>query len=301
MSYTESVKIGTLVPGSQNTHKYIEQILPLGFETFSITFWQTCEDIDLKKLAADVKSVLKGTGASISTLGMFGNPLETRPKDLETVKGWERCIDAAEDFDCDIVDGFAGRLLDKKIDESLSRFVEIFKPLADRAKAKGVRLAFENCDMGGTWAQGDWNMAHTPDAWEMMFNAIPNDNIGLEWEPCHQLYSLIDPLPQLRKWVNKVFHIHGKDATIHWDVLKTHGLRGNQTWVHHRTPGFGDTNWNDLITILRMGGFTGAIDIEGWHDPVYRGDLEMTGQVRALNYLKDCRGGPKFIPNPVMP
>ena len=289
------------MPGSQNTHKYIEQILPLGFETFSITFWQTCEDIDLKKLAADVKSVLKGTGASISTLGMFGNPLETRPKDLETVKGWERCIDAAEDFDCDIVDGFAGRLLDKKIDESLSRFVEIFKPLADRAKAKGVRLAFENCDMGGTWAQGDWNMAHTPDAWEMMFNAIPNDNIGLEWEPCHQLYSLIDPLPQLRKWVNKVFHIHGKDATIHWDVLKTHGLRGNQTWVHHRTPGFGDTNWNDLITILRMGGFTGAIDIEGWHDPVYRGDLEMTGQVRALNYLKDCRGGPKFIPNPVMP
>ena len=87
MSYTESVKVGTLVPGSQNTHKYIEQILPLGFETFSITFWQSCEDIDFKKLAADVNSVLKGTGKTISTLGIFGNPLETRPKDLETVKG----------------------------------------------------------------------------------------------------------------------------------------------------------------------------------------------------------------------
>jgi hypothetical protein len=46
-----------------------------------------------------------------------------------------------------------------------------------------------------------------------------------------------------------------------------------------------------------MGGFVGSIDIEGWHDPVYRGDLEMTGQVRALNYLKDCRGG-TFVPNP---
>ena len=27
MTYTEAVKVGTLVPGSQNTHKYIEQIL----------------------------------------------------------------------------------------------------------------------------------------------------------------------------------------------------------------------------------------------------------------------------------
>ena len=62
-------------------------------------------------------------------------------------------------------------------------------------------------------------------------------------------------------------------------------------------PGFGDSNWTDIITILRQGGFTGSIDIEGWHDPVYRDELEMTGQVCALNYLKQCRGG-QFIPNP---
>ena len=46
-----------------------------------------------------------------------------------------------------------------------------------------------------------------------------------------------------------------------------------------------------------MDGFKGAIDIEGWHDPVYRGDLEMTGQVHGLNYLKWCRGG-EFVTNP---
>ncbi len=27
--------------------------------------------------------------------------------------------------------------------------------------------------------------------------------LGLEWEPCHQRVALIDPLPQLRKWVGK--------------------------------------------------------------------------------------------------
>ena len=36
-----------------------------------------------------------------------------------------------------------------------------------------------------------------------------------------------------------------------------------------------------MISILRMGGYTGSIDIEGWHDPVYKGEPEMTGQVHA--------------------
>ena len=54
----------------------------------------------------------------------------------------------------------------------------------------------------------------------------------------------------------------------------------------------------DIISELRLASYRGNIDIEGWHDPVYRGDLEMTGQVAALNYLKKCRGD-SFIANPV--
>ena len=42
----------------------------------------------------------------------------------------------------------------------------------------------------------------------------------------------------------------------------------------------------------------GSIDIEGWRDPVMNGELEMSGQVRASNHLKACRGD--FIPNPVV-
>ena len=42
----------------------------------------------------------------------------------------------------------------------------------------------------------------------------------------------------------------------------------------------------------------GAMSREGWHDPVYRDALEMSGQKRALDYLKECRGGPAFVPNP---
>ena len=180
----------------------------------------------------------------------------------------------------------------------MPRFVEVFGRLAKVAEDEGVRIAFENCDMGGTWNRPKWNIAHSPRAWEMMFNAVPSQVLGLEWEPCHQLVSFVDPIAQLRKWVGRIYHVHGKDASVAWDVVREQGIRSGINFVWHRTPGFGDTNWIDVITILRQGGFRGSIDIEGWHDPVYRDELEMTGQVYALNYLKRCRGG-AFVANPL--
>jgi len=293
------VRIGTLVNGGKDTKKYIQQILPHGFESFSLTFWQKLGDTNIKTLAAEVNEAIGGKNVVISSLGMFGNPLENGEIDVETRKGWETLIDNAHLFGANVVAGFAGRLRGQSIDASIPRFKEVFGELARRAEGKGVRLAFENCSMGGTWQSGDWNIAHNPDAWELMFDAVPSANIGLEWEPCHQMVTLIDPMPQLRKWASRIFHVHGKDASILWDVVRKHGVYGKEPFAFHRTPGFGDSNWADIITELRRGGFKGSIDIEGWHDPIYRGDLEMTGQVHGLNYLKQCRGG-AFVANPVV-
>ncbi len=291
------LRIGTLVGGGNADH-VIPQIVKHGFESFNLTFWQTTGSTDLAEMAKRVRALADEHDFVVPAVSVFGNPLTGEGNNADTLASWERLIDHAHLFGADIVSGFTGRLTGQPIDESIPRFKEVFGELTRRAADKGVRIAFENCDMGGTWAAGDWNIAHNPTAWELMFNAVPEDNIGLEWEPCHQMVSLIDPIPQLRKWVNKVFHVHGKDATIAWDIVKEHGVHSKQQFVWHRTPGFGDSNWSDIITILRQNGYKGTIDIEGWHDPVYKGELEMTGQVHALNYLKRCRGG-DFVPNPV--
>ncbi len=299
MFTNEGIRIGTLVNKGEKNPEYIRQIVGHGFESFSITFWKTLGGVDLVKLADGVREALDGTGAVISSIGVFGNPLETGEEDVKSLRDWETLIDHAHLFGTDLVCGFTGRVRGKSIDESIPRFKEVFGELGQRAADKGVRIAFENCDMGGTWKSGDWNIAHNPDAWKLMFDAVPLDNLGLEWEPCHQMVSLIDPIPQLREWAPKVFHVHGKDATVLWDVVRKHGVHGKKPFAFHRTPGFGDSNWTDIITILRQNGYKGTIDIEGWHDPVYKGDLEMTGQVRGLNYLKECRGG-SFVANPVV-
>jgi len=300
MEKHKDILIGTLVnanKGVEKTVSYIRQIKSHGFESFSLTFWQTLGTTDIIKLADAVMEELDNSGAVISSVCIYGNPLEHSEKDGETRKAWETIINNIHLFKTDIVGGFAGRLTDKPIDESLPRYKEVFGELARMAADKGVRLAFENCDMGGSWDKGNWNIAQTPAIWEKMFNEIPSANVGLQWEPCHQMVKLIDPMPQLRKWVSKIFHVHGKDASIHWDVIREYGITGAKKFAFHRTPGFGDSNWTDIISELRRGGFKGAIDIEGWHDPVYRDSLEMTGQVHALNYLKKCRGG-DFIENP---
>lgn len=293
----ENIRIGTLANASGGV-KYLRQILPHGFESFQLTFWQKLGGVDVPRLAGEVRELLAGTGVTISSLGIYGNPLADQAVDAETLQAWEVLIDNARLFGCDLVCGFTGRLRDKPIDASIPRFKEVFGALARRAADKGVRLAFENCDMGGTWQSGDWNIAHYPAAWELMFDALPAANLGLEWEPCHQMVKLIDPMPQLRQWAKRIFHVHGKDATVLWDVIRKDSITGPKQFAFHRTPGFGDSNWTQIISDLRASGFRGSIDIEGWHDPVYRDDLEMTGQVHALHHLRQCRGG-HFIANPI--
>ena len=287
----QDIRIGTIARLADGPD-YVRQILPHGFESFQLMAWERLGGIDLEATAGQMRDALQGR-AVISSLGMFGNPLQ----DEQAARDWETCIRCARYFDCEIVAGFTGALEDRSVPDNMPKFKAVWGPLVKLAEDEGVRIAFENCDMGGTWNRPRWNIAHAPRAWEMIFDAIPSANLGLEWEPCHQMVSFVDPIPQLRKWLPKIFHLHGKDATVAWDVVKEHGIRSGVPVVHHRSPGFGDTNWTDILSILRMGGFRGCIDIEGWHDPVYSGDLEMTGQVYSLNYLEQCRGG-AFVANP---
>lgn len=289
--FTENIKIGTMTRGGAQVVEYLRALMPHGFETYEIVVPPEYGESDLERMADEVRETLSGSGQAVSALGMYGNPLHTDDKAEAFREGWRKCIDAAELFGCSMVCGFTGRVVGKPIPESIPRFKEVFEPLAEQAGAKGVRLAFENCDMGGNWQNGGWNIAHYPAAWELMFEALPHENLGLEWEPCHQMVKLIDPLPQIPEWGHKFFHIHGKDATVLWGVLRKYGLGGAEEAIFHRTPGFGDSDWTLIISELRRAGFEGSIDIEGWHDPVYRDELEMMGQVAGLNHLKRCRGG----------
>ena len=187
-------------------------------------------------------------GRPISSLGLYGNTLT----DESLLRHIEQAMDSAHLFGCDTICLFAGGLPGHSVPDSIPEFKRVFSELIRRAEDLNLKLAIENCHMGGSWGSAKMNIGYCPDAWKLMFDAVPSDRLGLEWESAHPLSQLIDPIAQLREWAPKVFHVHGKDATIAWDVLRAHGLRAPQAWHWDRTPGFGDTNWNQIMTILMM-------------------------------------------------
>ncbi len=126
----------------------------------------------------------------------------------------------------------------------------------------------------------------------MMFQEIPakildgNGNLVTRGQ-------LIDPIPQLRIWTPKILRLHGKCASVYWDVFKTFGVFCPQPYYHHHHHGFGDCKWTDIISELRRHAYRGPIDIEGWHDPVYRDELESLA--RSTFITANAAGPDKFL------
>ena len=288
------IPIGTCLPGA-NAEGALRAAMDYGFETGSVNFhMKTMDKAGLAALAERLNRIRDGRDFQITTLGFYLNPIEN----AEHFACLKTVIDCAHLFGATHVSTFAGALSGRPVEESIPKFGEVFRELAARAEDAGIKLGIECCPMGGGWHSATCNIGFTPRAWELMFDEVRSENFGLEWEPTHVMVQLIDPIANLKNWIHKVVHVHGKDANIDWEGIRKYGVfRGASAYARDRIPGMGDTDWRKIFTILRDGGYTGDICIEGYHDRQFGGELEMTGQIHALNYLKWCRGG-DFTANP---
>lgn len=290
----KQIEIGTCVPGPR-AMEWLPHLLPLGFECVSLNFHMTLDGMDLARFAEEVRPVLNEAGVRVASLGFYCNPVEN-PDHVRTL---EHCIDMARLFGAPMVSTFAGAYEGEPVEKAVPKFGEVFRELARRAADRGVKIAIENCPMGGSWQRCTCNIAFNPKSWEMMFSEVPDEHVGLEWEPGHQSIQLIDPVAQLRRWAptGRILHIHGKDCSVDRAAVAEYGVFGAVDFAPQRTPGFGDTDWRDIFSILHASGYESDICIEGYHDPIYRGEWELTAQKHALSYLRWCRGG-EMIPSP---
>lgn len=290
------IKIGTLIPAGV-APALLPMLNEIGFESYEINMDSREATYGYPALAETLLPCM--AGRPVSAIGLYGNTLDHPERDESVYAAITYGIKNAHLLHCDTIGIFAGAVPGRPMDESLPEFRKWMTPLCKLAEDHGVRLALENCNTGSTRSNAVMNIAINSDMWEKIFNEVSSPALGLEWEPAHAITLLTDPIPQLRKWAPKVFHVHGKDATLAWDVLRTHGLQGDQPYVWDRTPGYGDTNWHDVMTILLQNDYKGFVDIEGYHDPVFYGRLEWSAQASALSYLKDCRGGQALHVSPV--
>lgn len=286
------IKIGTCVKG-EDIKNWLPHLIKNGFETIQLYYSVSLRGTDFVELAKQTRDIIGGSGVQISTIGLYCNPIQYEEQRREL----EYCIEHAHLFGAKVVSTFAGAIEGGTVEQAVPLFGDVFRKLAKMASDNNIKIAIENCPMYGFWYRTTCNIGFCPRAWEMMFNEVQDESIGLEWEPSHQLEQLTDPIPQLKQWINKIVHVHGKDATIDKNEINKNGILSCTDYCYHRTPGFGDSDWRKIITILHQGGYNNDICIEGFHDPVYKDDWEMTGQLHALKYLKWCRGD-EFTVNP---
>lgn len=105
----DTMRIGTLVGGGDAV-RVIPQIVGHGFESFSLTFWQTTGKTDLVETGKRVQELAAEHDFVISSVGIFGNPLTNTGDNSDAIASWERLIDHAHLFGTDMVSGFTGRL-----------------------------------------------------------------------------------------------------------------------------------------------------------------------------------------------
>ena len=277
------LKIGTCIKG-ENLTSELPLIIQNGFECVEIYFDRGLQGIDLVKLSEEAKEISEDR-IVFSSIGIYVNPFQNEEKRHEV----EKCIDCAKLFGADVVSTFAGGIEGVPVFATIDRFKKVFEDITKRAEANGIKIGIENAHSNGFWYSPTNNIGFCPSAWELMFDAVNSDSLGLTWEPSHQIEQFIDVYAQLDEWSDKIVHVHGKDGKIDMNHIKKYGAWFGQHYCDHRFPGMGDSDWCKLIKQLTEKGYKGDITIEGFHDPIYNGEREMEGQLLALNYLKKCR------------
>jgi sugar phosphate isomerase/epimerase len=255
-------------------------------ESWSLSFWQGLGGADLASVADALR---EGFGMPASAISVYGNPLSGDEAGVETMSALESLVEAAPAFGAPLVASFAGRLPGTSVPDSLGAWKAAFGPLCERAAALGISIAFENCRFGDTWKTGRWNIAICPEAWELMFDALPGAPIGLEWEPSHQVLALADPLAQLEAWAGRVLHVHAKDARLDRGLLAERGILGPNRLGEECLAGKGDTDWGAVFSILSAAGYAGSIDVEIGATPGYRGEAAFEGIAIAREALLGAR------------
>jgi len=173
------------------------------------------------------------------------------------------------------------------LEDNVARYKEVYTPIGNLAEAKGVLIGFENWPGGGGPFSDGGNLSVTPEAWGLMFDAVPSKAIGLEFDPSHLIWQGIDSFEAFEEFSDRVNILHAKDTEIFENRLKRVGVFRRGGWWRYRLPGFADFNWPQFFALVHEHGFDESVVIEH-EDAVFSGNRRLEGFTRCGIYLSNC-------------
>ena len=254
------------------------------FDAIELSCWPVANDRDYSSTDIDVskfdsktkEDILKLTGENnieIASLAYYDNCLHPDTSIRENnVKHLYNVIETAGKLGVKFVGAFAGRNLDLSFEENFTEFEKIFPNIVKYAADRNVNLLIENCSMPG-WHREGWGatISYSPELWDRMFEIIPDENFGLNFDPSHLIWLGVDYIKALIDYKERVLYFHAKDTKIFEEKRSYYSIFGKQLdrenewdygWWQHKIPGKGSVDWQKIYQTLREIGYDGYVSIE---------------------------------------
>lgn len=227
--------------------------------------------------AARVKALAARYGVGISGLGYYPNPLVADENEAAVyLAHLKKVIDASALLGIRQVNTFIGRDPARSLADNWALFDERWPDVVRHAEAASVRIGIENCPMFFTadeWPGGK-NLATSPRNWRELFRRQPSRALGLNYDPSHLVWQMMDPVAPLREFAERIYHVHAKDVRIDRHKLDDVGIMATPLEFHcPKLPGLGEIDWGRFLSVLGDVGYRGPVCIEV-EDRAYEATLE---------------------------
>ncbi|QDU20383.1 sugar phosphate isomerase/epimerase family protein [Urbifossiella limnaea] len=149
------------------------------------------------------------------------------------------------------------------IADALKEFAAAWHPILDAARDCGVRFA---CEVHPGQLAFDLYSA------EVVLDALGGrEEFGFLFDPSHLHWQGVDPAAFLRRFPDRIYHVHVKDAQLTLDgragLLAGYWPSGDpRAGWQFRSPGHGGIDWPGLVRVLNEIGYDGPLAVD-WHDP----------------------------------
>lgn len=271
--------INSAILGHYTLEEMVEFVSGIGYESIEVACWPSgkadrryagVSHIDVNNLDdAKIRHIQKlfyDNDLEISALAYYPNVLDddadTRDNNLNHLY---KVIDAAKLLDVNMVTTFIGKNHKLTLNENFELFEKTWPAIVNYAQNKDVKIAIENCPMwfsDDEWPSGK-NLFTSPANWRRVFEIIPNDNFGINYDPSHLVWLHIDYIKPLYEFKDRIFHVHFKDTKIYKDKLDDVGIMANPLeYMSPKLPGLGDVDWGKYISALNDINFKGHACVE---------------------------------------
>ena len=259
----------------------VDTAADMGFECLEVACWPAgkaerryagVSHIDAERVLEDdayavyVKNYVESRGMHISSLAFYPNTLDPDlTKRAASIAHLEALIRASAKLGVGMVTTFIGRDQHKTLEENIELFKEVWPPIIRLAEENGVRVAIENCPMlfGKDQWPGGQNLMCTPAIYRRLFEIIPSESFGLNFDPSHYVWQQMDYIKTVRDFKDRIFHIHFKDIKLYPERLAECGVLAYPLeYMSPKIPGLGDVNWSAFVSALNDIRYDGDAVIE---------------------------------------